>query len=52
MTVIFEKSIKTKLAEREMHLLLQYAWDNSQFSGRQTCKISYNFQQQMVLQAI
>jgi len=41
MAGIFEKSEKkTKRAAIEMHRLLQYAWDNSKFSGRQTFEIS------------
>ena len=49
---ILEKWIKTERAAIEIHCLLQFAWDNRKFSGRQICEISYNFQQQMTLQAI
>lgn len=48
---IFENSKKTKRAAIAIHRLLQYARDNSEFSGRQTFEISYNFQQQMALQS-
>ena len=51
MTGIFQKSIKTKRATIEMHRLLQCAWENTKFSGRQIFEISYNFQQQMPLQS-
>lgn len=52
MVGIFETSTKTKQSATEIHPALQHARDNSKFSGRQTFETSYNFQQQMALQAI
>ena len=51
LTGTYENSIKTKRASIEIHSLMQYAWDNNKFSGRQIFEITYNFKQQMAVQS-